>query len=102
MIQHCCSHTHQSTILYLASVQGNGMAYGNVVSEDTGSLAIQSVQTGIVLNVGSVTYLYKVHVTSHHGIEPHRAIIAHLHISGYHRSFREVAVLAKSGGWHAF
>jgi hypothetical protein len=101
MIQYRSAHTNQSTILYLTPMQGNRMTYGDIITQDTRRLAIQGVQTRIVLNIRPVTYLYKVYVASYHSIEPHRAIVAHLHISSNHCPFREVAVFAEPWGRHA-
>jgi hypothetical protein len=82
-------------------MQGDRMTYGDIITQDAGSLAVQRVQARIVLNIRSVANLYKVYVASYYSIEPHRAIVAHLHISSNHCSFREVAVFAKPWGRHA-
>jgi hypothetical protein len=76
------------------------MTDSHIVAQDAGSLTIQGMNAGVVLNVSAVTHLHKVYITSDHCIEPYGAVVTHLYIAYYHGTFTEIAVLAKSGSRH--
>jgi hypothetical protein len=81
-------------------MQGYAVADSHIIAQDAGSLAIQGVNTGIVLYVGAVSNLHKVDIASDHRIEPHGAVVAHFYIAYYHGTFAKIAVLAKTGSRH--
>lgn len=102
VVEHRCSHAHEGSILDFAAVKGDRVTDGDIVAKNAGGFAVEGVDAGVVLNVGAVANLYKMHVAANDGIEPYGAVIAHLYVTNYYRSFAEVAMLAEAGGRHAF
>ena len=101
VVEYCCAHAHQCTVLHFASVQGDRVSDGHVVAQDAGCRTVESVYATVVLHVGAVAYLDEVHIATQYGVEPHRAVVTHLHVSHYHCSLAEVAMLAESWCGHA-
>ena len=87
MVEHCGTHAYQGSVLHLTSVQRDTVAYGNVIAQDAGSLAVQGVYATVVLYIGTVANLYKVYVAPYHGIEPYGAVVTHLYVAYYYCTF---------------
>ena len=76
------------------------MPDGYIITQNAGSFPVQGVDAGIVLYVGTITYLNKVDVATDNGIEPYGAVVAHFYIAYYYGTFTEIAVFAKTGSRH--
>ena len=97
VVEHRGTHADECALFYLAAVQRDGMAHRDVVAQDAGRLAVERVQATVVLNVGAVADLDEVHVAAHDGVEPHGAVVAHLHVAHDDGALGEVSVAPETG-----
>jgi hypothetical protein len=74
---------------------------GYVVSQNAWCLAVERMDTAVILYVSAVANFYIVDISADDSIEPDGAVIAHLYISCDNSSFAEVAVFSKTWCRHA-
>ena len=101
VVEHRRTHTHECPVLYLTTMQGDGVPDGDVIAQDAWGFAVEGVDAGVVLNVGAVTYLNIMNITTNDGVEPNGAVVAHFDVTYDDGAFREIAMLTKAWARHA-
>jgi hypothetical protein len=100
MIEHSRTHSNQRAILHFASMKGDTMPDGNVVTKDARRLAVERMDARVILNVCSVSYLYEMNISTNDSIEPDGAVVPHFDVAHYHGTLAKVAMFAESGSGH--
>lgn len=72
---------------------------GNMVSNVNRSYLVSAMNDCTVLNVHLVTNPDVMHISTHHGIVPDTAVVAHFHITNDYSCFSKKAIVAKFGGY---
>ena len=97
MVEHRCTHPYQGAIVYLTPVQGDGMAYGDVVAQDNGGLAVQGMQTGAILDVGAVANLDVMHIAAQNDARPDGHVVAQRHIADDDGTICQITMFSELG-----
>ena len=91
------THAYEGTVADGAGMEGDVVAYGDVAAYTRGADVVGHVYAGAVLHVGAVADGDGGHVAAHHGVEPHRALVAQRHIAHQRGVLAEVAALPQRG-----
>ena len=91
------THAYEGAVVDGAGVDGDVVADGDVAAYMRGADVVGHVYAASVLHVGAVTKGDGRHVTAHHSVEPHRALVAQRHVAHQRGVLAEVAVLAPTG-----
>ena len=91
------THADEGAVADGAGVDGDVVADGDVAADMGGARFVGHVDAGAVLHIGAVADGAGCHVAAHHGVEPHRTLVAQCHNAYQRGVLAEVAVLAPPG-----
>ena len=91
------THANEGAVADGASMEGDVVADGDVAADMRGAGLMRYMYAGAVLHVGAVADCYWGHVATHHGVEPHRALVAQRHVAHQRSVLAEITVLAPTG-----
>ena len=87
-------HAHQHLVANRAGVNDGGMAYGDVIAQDTGEV-VRQMQDGVVLDVRVVADDDAVDVAPEHGVAPDARVIAQGHIAQHDGALGDIDAFAE-------
>ena len=90
-------HADEGAVADGAGMEGDIVADGDVAAYMRGADVVGHVYAASVLHVGAVANGDRGHVATHHGVEPHRALVAQRHVAHQRGVLAEIAVLAPTG-----
>lgn len=97
IVHHHGAHANEGVVMDLAAVEGNVMAYGDVVADFDGRLLVERVEHGAVLDIHAVADANGVDVAAEHGVKPYGALIADRKVADECGIFSNEAVAAHPG-----
>lgn len=91
------THADEGAVADGAGVDGDIVADGDVVADMRGTGVVGHMDAGAILHIGTVADGDGRHVAAHHGVEPHRALVAQRHIAHQRGVLAEITVFAPTG-----